>query len=623
MRTSSPHVSVRSSQRLLARIFSTARRASIPFVVVVVVATVTPASLATASSSPKSRLNIGSSLRVGEKLTSLSHVYSAQLRPNGMITIAKRGSTVWTSSRGSGLERVLSRASNGDVKIRTHRLAAHATTTAKEGAPSYLTMLNNGDLALVTKSGVPIWQGGLNAYLSSVSIAPYSRGALYGGSNPSVVCYTCEASNITGSAPPSNTLDSGTNVDNMTGDFSTSNTLFDAPALGVDLSLSLGYDAQLAQNEVAAGSGAVPFGTGWNSNFSSSISQGYNSSGVPTLTVDQGNGSQVTFTQSADGGTSTSCDSKYDPSTGQFPGDYPTTNKYTMSGSNYQFCALASVKGQISEVAGTGFTYQQSGGQSIEDFAWNGQLAEVTTAAASSGSPSAGLFVLYGVAGGSTTTTAGGVTLTRQCPSGVTCTIIYSSDARDIVEELNSSNQVTTVIDPSGATYALAYSGNNLISVAKPNGTGTPSTTSYVYTTLAGSPYTSDLTQIYDPNATVATPAVLNAGEAHSTTIAYTAAGSADPGMVSSIEDGTATATTYSYGQACATGQCLGTGDSQTTTVTYPLEAPCPTATTGCTPTVASPVETDQYTSGLETSTSLGSLTNANENETWSYAWNL
>ena len=101
--------------------------------------------------------------------------------------------------------------------------------------------------------------------------------------------------------------------------------------------------------------------------------------------------------------------------------------------------------------------------------------------------------------------------------------------------------------------------------------------------------------------------------------------------MVASLEDGMPTnpaTTSYSYTSACSTGQCTGSGDTQTTTILYPAE--CPNSTTTCTATswpttVAAdiPKEVDQYTSGLETSTQLGSQSNPSEVETWLYNWNL
>lgn len=604
------------------------RRSIFPiFAVLVVTAAFAPAITAGASTTrvnaSPSRFYVGGIMRVGQRLSSPSHIFSAVLESDGQFEVLKHNTVVWRSSSGSGLNSVINRESNGDITITAPHESANVSGAKQNLKPSYLTVQNDGDMALVSKFGVTLWQSGLRAHTSGSTVTPYSRGALYGGSNPSVVCYTCEAADITGTAPPSDTLDSGTDVDNVTGDFSTSNSLFDAPSIGGDLSLSLGYDAELAQSDLQNGTAVGPFGVGWNSNYSDSITPGGDEYDNPTVTVNQGNGSQVTFTQSENYGESTFCQIAGQPTSSVFPGDYPTTNKYTLSSSDYQFCALDSVQGQLSEVTSSGYTYQQSGGQVIEDFGWTGQLEQVTTAAASSGTPSAGL-VFYGASAGQSL--IDGVTVTNACPTSANygCTVIYNSDHSDIVEVKNIGGQIGEVIDPSGSIYTLTYdSDKNLVSIATPNpsGSSTASAWTYVYTESAGNPDTSDLEEIYDPDAV--SPSGFVSGAAHSTSITYDDYSTTTPGMVSSLTDGTGATTTYSYSEECSTGDCVAAGQSQTTTITYPGEVPCPSGASGCTPTAQSPVEIDQYSGGLETSTSLGSSTNGDENETWSYSWNL
>ncbi len=527
----------------------------------------------------------------------------------GRVEVMRAGHPVWESTASTGLSSVLDLMPGGSLTLKSSRMR-----TAPASAATSVVVDNEGDLAILNHGGVPIWRAGLHAHVTSSSISPYTRGAFFGPTNPSVTCFTCIASDITGSAPPSNTLDAGTGVDAMTGDFSTQNSLFDSPAIGGDLAVSLSYDAQLAQSQLTGGYHATAgtFGPGWSAPFMASINQQSGSSPTSTITVNQGNGSEVSFNESLDYGTSTSCQ----PVNAATTGDYPTTNKYTQASSNHQWCALASVRGQLADADGTSVTYQSNGGSSVEDFAWNGQLTQETSAAAQQGSSPAGLTVLYGVSGGSVTKTAAGVTLPRQCPSGVTCTIVYSSDARDLVEEY-TTGPVTKIIDPSGATYTLAYDStyHNLTSVTVPNGL-TTSTWHYVYATTAGSPYTGDLLKIEDPdyNASISTTA-------HATAVAYFP--SSTPGMVSTLTDGTGAVTSYTFTTACAPNAnpgCSGSGQSQTTTITYPAEQLCPTSVSGC--TSASPREIDQYSAGLETSTQLGQSTNAIENETWSYAWN-
>jgi RHS repeat-associated protein len=576
---------------------------------------------ATASpTSHSSRLYVGSTLRPGAQSTSTSGVYQVDVLTRGRVEVLKHGHVAWRS----GAVSEIAHAMTTGISDSTHRVASNAITDSAATAPSYLTMQNDGDVALVTKAGVPKWQGGLRARLSGLTEAPYTANAFYGDTNPSVTCYTCYASEVTGSAPPSNTVDSGTGVNAMTGDFSTSNALFDAPAIGSDLSLSLGYDAQLAQSELSNGTTGLTFGEGWSSNFSSSMTpSGYN------VTINQGNGSEATFTQTLGAGVSTSCELSGDPS--QYAGDYPFTAKYTISGSPLNFCALDSVQGQLSENPSTGFTYQVGGGASIQNYAWNGQLVGVTsnTAQSVSGGTVAQGLAYYSASAG--TLSEGGITLSSACPGTATygCTIFVAHDGRDIVEVLNNLGEVTEVIDPAGNTYTMTYSStsypNNLTSVTVPNPTGTgTSTWTYEYST-SSSPYGSDLVQIYDPDAS--SPTGFSSGALHSTTINYGTG--TFVGMVTSLVDGggQSATTSYSYASGCATGACTSSNATQTTTILYPAECPSPgitcTATSWPTAAADTPQEIDQYTSGIETSSQLGSQTNPSEVETWLYSWNF
>src|ERR1700688_59447 len=79
----------------------------------------------------------------------------------------------------------------------------------------------------------------------------YSPGELYGGTDSVALCFTCEASDITGTAPPSASLDAGSGVNNLTGDYSYSLELFNSPGFGSTMSDALTYDAQLAQSQIA------------------------------------------------------------------------------------------------------------------------------------------------------------------------------------------------------------------------------------------------------------------------------------------------------------------------------------------------------------------------------------
>jgi hypothetical protein len=143
----------------------------------------------------------------------------------------------------------------------------------------------------------------------------YTAGELYGGSNPTAFCFTCAASNVAGTAPPSESLNAGSGVSSLTGDYTTSQTLFDAPNFGGDLSFTMSYDAQLAQSEHTAGTGAGQLGWGWTDNLQTSLTN----SGSQ-LTVNQGNDSQDVFTQNPVGNA---CPT----------GDQTSENSYTIANS--------------------------------------------------------------------------------------------------------------------------------------------------------------------------------------------------------------------------------------------------------------------------------------------------
>jgi RHS repeat-associated protein len=471
-----------------------------------------------------------------------------------------------------------------------------ATFVVAVTATSGVLLVSNGAAAAVRV-------GSANS-LSSETIKPhftttyplYTPGALYGASNPAEVCYTCEAANITGSAPPSESLDGGAGVNNVTGDFSASNPLFDIPSAASDFGLTLSYDAQLAQAEVAAGSGATgQFGVGWSSNYDAAVTPQYSDTTVTgTVTVYQGNGAQTAFTESS----GTSCPA----------GDYPTTNKYSVTGSTNQWCALASVQAQLYDDPDTDIVYDTNGGENSQGFFWNGSLdADATNVGVGT------VLLYYNIPEGGVVESGE----TIPCPtSAYDCTVLVVPSGY-IEEAYNSGGQIYQVVDPSGVTYNLTFdSHGNLDAIERYANQSSPSTWNYVYSTGASSPYSSDLEEIYDPDSGVSTPASLSAGAAHSTTVTYNTSGTY-AGMVSSLEDGTGATTSYSYADACSTGQCLATAATQQATITYPTQVPCPSCT------AVSPVEVDNYVSGVESSTKLGAASGSYDSETWSYNWSL
>jgi YD repeat-containing protein len=505
--------------------------------------------------------------------------------------------------------KVLPQVDTGSVKFLRQRSIVLVFTLA-------LTVTSAGSAfgarpASAVTSAKPTEGAGAKLHPDFTTTSPlYTQGEMFGGSNSAALCYTCEAADITGAAPPSESLDTGSGVNTLTGDYSTTNNLFGS-APGVGLSLGLTYDAQLAQAEVTAGSNAYgEFGVGWSSSFDASVTPQSGGTTTNSVTVTQANGAQDTFNQSASGGTSTSCPT----------GDYSTTNKYTINSydsysTTDQWCALASVQAQFYNLAGSEMVFQTNGGQSMELFSWNGSLGDVSSYSSQKGQST--VYLYYDVA-------AGGTLLDPPpCPSTATDCIDEESNGDHgstenwTVESLNTLGLVTQVTDPSGVTYDMTYnSSKDLTSEESFANQTAPSTWYYVYTTSASSPNSSNLEEVYDPDSGATSSTGYSAGAAHSNSIVYYTSGS-DSGMVNLIEDGTGAETTYSYADPCDTGQCVATNAAQQTTVTYPAQVPSPGGA------AASPVEVDTYVGGVESSTSLGSSSNSYNNETWGYNWSL
>jgi RHS repeat-associated protein len=433
----------------------------------------------------------------------------------------------------------------------------------------------------------------------------YTPGELYGGSNSTALCFTCEASNITGTAPPSESLDNGSGVSTLTGDYSYSLNLFNGPGFGTAMSDTLTYDAQLAQSEIAAGQLPGPLGYGWNSTWSISVTPGVSS----TETVNEGSGAQDTFTESP--GNGTTCPT----------GDQATTNRYTIPTLNgysttHQWCALANVQAQFGDVDSTYLGFQQNGGLQQDQFNWNGSFAFNSTNYVE------GVLAYYNLAPNYEVDEGPNV---LQCPStAYYCDLfVNGNDLRQILEVFNGNGQISDIVSSNGEQFEIGYDSHGNLATVTSLDSGNSGTWSFVYDTGTSAPDdTSDLVQIYDPDSGVGSPAPNSPGAAHSNYIAYNNSGT-DIGMVSEVEDGpgpstsNASVTTYSYADGCSTGYCLQPGNPQTTTVTYPGQIPC----SGC--TAVSPVDVDYYTSGVETKTTDGASGGGANSETWQYAWTL
>jgi RHS repeat-associated protein len=358
------------------------------------------------------------------------------------------------------------------------------------------------------------------------TIAPYQPGELWGGGSDVEHCAACSPSGLLAESGGQSTK-SGQNVNPVEGDFHTSDTLFDVPAVGADLSLGLTYDSGYATAQKANSVTPVGFGYGW----SSVLTGGIGASGSALNVVD-GNSSQVTF-------------NPLNSFSGCPLGDYQYFQRYTVVASSTDYCSPNRTDAQLGYFPSFGvYTFYKAGGKSNASYNLYGVLT------AQGNLPNAfSIDYLYNVAHGS-----------GSCPStwGSTCTTATdaSTPSRSFAAE-TAFGLYFGVVDPLGRTYTMAYNGSfDLTSITSPApaSSGTVST-AYSYSNTAASPYNENMTvnQNADGNAT------------HINYYSY--------GMVQNTVDPLSTNTTqYSYSLTdCATGtDCVQGSTPQSTRVTYP-----------------------------------------------------
>ena len=123
-------------------------------------------------------------------------------------------------------------------------------------------------------------------------------------------------------------------------------------------------------------------------------------------------------------------------------GDYAAAAKYTVNNtvpggvsSAHNWCAPARVQAQLSDQTGSGFEFEQQGGQSVTLFSWNGTLSqEGTLATQQSGN---NIREVWNVAPGSTPAGASQGCPAAAIPGEYGCEIYIASDGRDIVKVFN------------------------------------------------------------------------------------------------------------------------------------------------------------------------------------------
>jgi RHS repeat-associated protein len=562
-----------------------------------------------ASPSSSNTLSKGHALYPGGTIWSPSGESFATFQSDGnFVVYTSTNVPLWASGTGGQGGTSLQFQTDGNLVVYAGSSPLWATNTNVKAGIT-LTMGNDANLVMTNLSGDPLWSWMMSYTASAES---YAVGELYGASNPGEICYACQAANIPGAQAPNLAANANYNVNRVTGDFSTTNTLFKASSMAGDLSYPLSYDALQAQNEVSA-NWTYPgtFGWGWNSPDWVTLQ----TSGS-TKTVNQVNGAQVTFTNV---GSSSNCPL----------GDYPYSAKYTVQNagttSHSQWCAASRVQAQLADYPSSTYAFESQGGASFDMFFWNGTLDQRGTATTQASNTN--IQRIYNVAPGSTPSSSYTNSITQACPSStphgdIGCDASIASDGRDVLDVINPYGLVVETIDPTGQAYVYSYDSNfNLVQISEPGATGTSNWT-YLYNTGFAAPYNHEMAQIFDPDATSTS---YSPGAAHSTAIQWGTSGT-NLGMVASTEDGpggsgfsgSPATTSYSYEFNESLVLAAGLDSIQQTTVTYP-----PSIIAG--PSLGTPsTEVDSFLGGIESSSTIGSTTSGDPNtETWAYQWTL
>jgi YD repeat-containing protein len=265
---------------------------------------------------------------------------------------------------------------------------------------------------------------------------PVTHREVFGGTNPVLHC-GCEAPLI-----KKNAIAPGT------GDLVEASQDISVPGAGMALGLSRTYDSGLAQLQVTAGTAPGPLGYGWSYDLGMSVSVGP-SSGVAT--VDQEDGSEVSFSPYVAGSSPSWCLPQYD-----YCADQPRTLATLEQGPDGSWAFV-----------------RDSSGQETFDFSPTGALVAESDQA------------------GDTLTSAPGQPGSGACPaSAASCTVWASSaSGRSLTLAFDSSGRLTSASDGAGNTVDYCYFGQacaggataggpqDLYSVVVPGG----ATTTYGY----------------------------------------------------------------------------------------------------------------------------------------------
>ena len=229
---------------------------------------------------------------------------------------------------------------NGDLLV----ISTSGTTLWQSGTPAtYATevKVRNGGALVVNNPRQVIWDSSASPNIdytnALANMAPMQNNELFGGGSALESCSTCSPSALSSKTGGESTQGSQP-VGTVNGDFTTSNSLFDVPAVDGSLSMNLTYDSALATEQLELGANPTGFGYGWSSTLSDSLA--FDGFGDPY--VNDANTAQAAFTIDPGGATCPSADDS-------------SYLKYTMPGSTYDYSAARRVDAQFGDLNRTGF----------------------------------------------------------------------------------------------------------------------------------------------------------------------------------------------------------------------------------------------------------------------------
>ena len=460
---------------------------------------------------------------------------------------------------------ILKRVMNGRPEQRRHRWFPSLGTLAL--ATALIVALS---LQIVSPPGrnVLVGPGGARLHIQRTSddlgsFTPYIPGELWGGGSTVEECLPCDLEAASGKQA-GQSIQAGQQVNPATGDFTYSLPLFSVPATGgMSLGLDLQYDSQEAEYLIGCAFGGChgptalwpDFGVGWAASQFPTEGTWTDGSGTTWIEVVEPNGSLVTFQAI---GSSTTCPQ----------GDYSNYENYSVpsdaygEGTNQQnFCAPYRVNAQIGQFASTYTVLDSQDGKSTYTFdddygtpTEGGNVANqgILTYNTTLESP--------GTSTCPTTADTGGVTGCWYIADATRTLTVVVGTPTDSTGDGNEA--VLQVIDPQASQdYDITWYPSDF---EEPSSV-LESAESYVGASFG---YQGGDTPGFDNMTEVQSATPGSFGEL----INY---GGEDQGVLpewvtSTTDQEEANTTSYSYLNASTCNPCLGSGQSETTTITYP-----------------------------------------------------